>query len=127
MQEQSGLQQLSNDVAPENGPVKRVVLAGAMERVQNERHQAENIKVRGFWGGPAAEQNVKADAEINKGNQPQSLVHGIVGRDWNHRRDFYIDALAVEQVCGARIDTRALEVNLFFSIALDGRVFWPVV
>ncbi len=46
MQEQCSLQQLRDNVAPEDNRVKRVELAGAMERVQNERHQAENIKVR---------------------------------------------------------------------------------
>ena len=127
VQEQCRLQQLSDDVAPVDNRVKRIELAGVMERVQNERHEAENIKMRGFRRGPAAEENVKTDAQVDQCDQAQSLLHGIVRRNGNHGCDFYIDALTIQEVRGPRIHTRAIEVPFFFDIVLDGLVFRQAV
>ena len=83
MQEQRRLQHPGDDVAPVDRPVEVVQLAGVLERIRDERDQAENVEMRGAWRRPAAQQNVNTDAQINQGNQPQRIVQGAVGRNQN--------------------------------------------
>ena len=45
MQQQRRRQQPRHDIRPINFLIERVQLAAVMERIQNERHQAENIKM----------------------------------------------------------------------------------
>ncbi len=54
VQKQCRLQDPGNDVAPVNRPVKVVQFAGVLERIRNERNQAEDVKMRRTRGGPSA-------------------------------------------------------------------------
>ena len=63
--------------------IKPVQFSGVMERVGNERNQAENIKVSRARRGPASQQNVQPDAKIDKTDQAQPVVLRAVGRNWN--------------------------------------------
>src|SRR4029077_1963217 len=127
MQEQSRLQHTCGNVAPEDGPVKGVQLAGVMKRVKNERHQAENIKVGGFGRGPAAEQNIKSDSQVDQGDQALAYLHGIIGRDRDHRRDFNVHTLTVQQISGTRIYSGAIQKFFQLYNVLDGLFFWLAV
>jgi hypothetical protein len=73
------LQGLGNDLAPVNRPVEGIEFTRVVERVQNKRSQAEDIKVRGPRSCPAAEQHIKSNRKVNQRNQPQSLVKAAVG------------------------------------------------
>ncbi len=84
MQKQGRLQDSGGDVAPINGPVEVVQLAGVLEGIGNERYQAENIEVGGSRRSPAAQQHVKPDAKVNKRNQAQPVVKGMIRGDQNH-------------------------------------------
>ena len=86
MQEQRRLQQPCHHVRPVDDPVKVVELAGVVERVENERHQAEDVEVSTLGRGPASQQDVEADAEVDQRNQPQSDVERPVGGRQNQRR-----------------------------------------
>ena len=92
MQEQRRLQQPGDHVRPVDDPVKVVQLAGVVERVKDERDQAENVEVRALGRGPASQQNVDADAEVDQRDQPQAGVERAVGRRQN-QRSFYRNAL----------------------------------
>ncbi len=74
MQKQSRLQQPRHHIAPVDRPVKFVQLSAELEGVENERNQAENVEVGRTGRRPAAQQDVKPDAEIDQGNEPQPVV-----------------------------------------------------
>ncbi len=59
-------------------------LAGGAEAVKDKRGQTEDIEMDGLRGGPAPEQHVNADAQIDKSDKPQALVDGSVLRLQNH-------------------------------------------
>ncbi len=54
-------------------------LAGVLEGVEDEGGQAEDEEVGGFGGGPAAEEDVQADAEVDQGDEAEAVVDGAVG------------------------------------------------
>ncbi len=83
MQKQSRLEQSSRDVAPINRRIKSVEFSGVMERVGNERDQAENIKLGRARRGPAPQQNIQPNAKIDKANQAQPVVLRPLGRNRN--------------------------------------------
>ena len=72
MQEQRRLQQPRHDVRPVDDPVKVVELAGVVEGVEDERDQAEDVEVRALGRGPASQQDVQANAEVDQRDQPQT-------------------------------------------------------
>ena len=125
MQKQRRLQHSGGDVAPIDSPVEIVQLAGVLEGVSDERNQAENIKVRGTGSSPAAQQNVKSDAQIDQRNQPQPVVERTLGRNQDdagierHRLPeqrigrFRPDAVAVELALQPRhvLDFLAVDGN----------------
>jgi hypothetical protein len=78
MEEQCRLQYPRDDIAPQDGPVKIVQLAGVLEGIGDERDQTKNVEVRGTGSGPAAEQDVDANAEVNERNQAQPVIQGAV-------------------------------------------------
>jgi hypothetical protein len=82
--EQSWLQQPGDNVAPQNDRVKIVQLVYVFERIRDEGDQAENIEVRGTGSGPAAQQNVYANAQIDQRDQPQPVIEGPIGGDQNY-------------------------------------------
>src|ERR1700730_2466939 len=73
--QQSGLQQQRNDVAPIDGPVKRIQLAAVMEAVEHKRDQAKNVEMNGSRCVPAAKKNKKADEEIEQRRDPQVALN----------------------------------------------------
>ena len=109
MQEQCRLQDPRDDVAPVNDPIEIVQFAGVLERIRDERNQAENVKVRGARRGPAPQQNVHADSQINQGDQPQPNIQRAVGRNQNHAR-IQRHRLPDQRVRGLRPDARMVEL-----------------
>src|SRR5262249_24808405 len=79
VQEKRSLQQLCSHIGPEDNPIEGVQLACVMERVKDERNQAEDIKVGRLGRRPAAEQYIQPDAQIDQGNQSHALMQGVVG------------------------------------------------
>src|SRR4030095_17129944 len=75
MQEQSGLQQPSDNVRPVDRPVEYVEFPCELKRVKDERYQAKNIEVRGFGRGPAAQENIESNAEVNERDQSEADVN----------------------------------------------------
>src|SRR5205807_9563570 len=84
VQEQRGLQHSGGDVAPIDCPVEIVELAGVLEGIGDERDEAKDVEVRGTGGGPAAQQDVEDDAEIDERNQPQPVIERTLGGNENH-------------------------------------------
>ncbi len=80
VQEQRRLQHPGNHVAPVNAPVERVKFSRVVERIEDERDQAENIKMRRTGRRPPAQQNIHADAQVDQRDQPQPIVEGSVRR-----------------------------------------------
>ena len=78
MEKERRLQRLGQHVDPENGPVERVELAGVFQRVERERNQAEEIEVSGARRGPAAEENVDADGQIDQADDALRLRQAAV-------------------------------------------------
>ena len=78
VQEQGRLQDPGNDIAPVNYPIEVIQFAGVLERIGDERNQAENIEVRGSGCGPATQQDVDADAQVNQGNQAQRIIQRAI-------------------------------------------------
>ena len=109
VQEKRWLQQPRDFIGPQDDPVKSVELAGVVKRVENERYQAENVKVRRAHGGPAPQQHIKTDAQVNERDQPQPIVHGALGRSQHH---FHIqrNRAADQRVGGLRPDTGVVEL-----------------
>ena len=87
MQEQSRLQDPGDNVAPVDGPIEVVQLAGVFERIRDERYQAENVKVRRTGCCPAAQQHVNADAQINQSDQPQPIIQRAIR---GNQKDFRV-------------------------------------
>src|SRR6202022_4698627 len=79
MQEQRGLEQPGRNVAPVDGPVKLVQFSAEFEGVENERDQAEHIEVRGTRRRPASQQDIKADAQVDQGDEPKPEVQRALG------------------------------------------------
>src|ERR1700736_5159686 len=74
VQEQRRLQRPCGDVSPVDDPVERVQFRGVFERIKYKRDQTEDVEVRRFRRGPASEQHVDPDAQIDQGNEPQALI-----------------------------------------------------
>ena len=109
MQEQGRLKQFGNDVGPVDRPVEVVQLSRVMEREIDKRAQAKKIKVRGFGGRPAPEQNVETDAEINERNEPQTGVERpVVG--YEDDRNLNRNAVTDQVVLGLGVGADAKEL-----------------
>ena len=74
--------------------------------------------MRGPGRGPAPQQNVESDPEVDERDQTQPVVKGTVGRDQN---DAAIEShrLAYQRVRSLRPDTGAVELALQFGSVLD--------
>ena len=111
MQEQRRLQQPGHCVRPVDDPVEVIQLPGVVKGVEDERHQAENIKVCALGGRPAPQQDVDAYAQVDEGNQAQSDVQRAVrGRQDDRRLKGY--ALTDDGVGGLRPDADVIELAL---------------
>ena len=80
MQEKRRLQRLGQHIAPENGPVERVQVAGVFQREEGEGDQAEQIKVGSAGGGPAAKEHVDAHGQVNESNDTLRLGEAPIPR-----------------------------------------------
>ncbi len=74
MKKERGLESRGCQVSPIDGLVKAIEHAGVLEGVENERHEAEDVEVGGLRGGPAAEQDIDANAEIGERDETESVV-----------------------------------------------------
>src|SRR5207245_10151219 len=68
MQEEYWLQKPSSDVDPIDCPIEIVQLSGVHERIEDKRHQAENVKVSRARRGPAPQENIDSNAEVDEGD-----------------------------------------------------------
>ena len=118
VEKQGWLQNSGGDVAPINDPVEIVQLAGVLERIGNERDDAENVEMRRPGSGPAAQQDVESDAEIDQRNQPQPVVERALGRNQNDA-GIQWDRLPEQGIVGFRPDAGSVELALQSRHILD--------
>ncbi len=121
MQKQRRLQRLSQHIAPENGPVQGVQLAGVLERVEGEGNQAEEVEVSGARGCPAAEENVDADGQVDEADEAQPQRQAAVQRLGDDHR-LQGNAAAGDFVTGLAVNLGAIENALQVGYAHDGSV-----
>src|SRR5258708_3844682 len=118
VQEQRWLQQPRDLIRPEDGPVKSIELAGIVQRVENERYQAENVKMRGTDRRPAPQQYIKPNAQVDEGDQPQPVVHRTFGRNQHHFNNQRTDAADQRAGC-LRPDAGIVELARHRSRSMD--------
>src|SRR5579862_8761715 len=111
MQEQRRLQQPRRDVGPEDDPIEVVQLSGVVERVKDERDQAENVKVRALRRGPAAQQDVNTDTQVHQRNYAQRQKQRAI-RGGEDERSFKGNAVAHQRISRLRPDTHRVELTL---------------
>jgi hypothetical protein len=122
VQEERRLQRFGDDVGPEDGPVQSIELGGVLERVERERDQAEEIKMRRAGRAPAAQQDVKTDDEINKTDQAQTYFKAAIERLGNHfDRRIEGNAVASDAVVNLTVCAGAIKGALQIGNAGDGR------
>ena len=78
VQKERRLERRCGHVAPVNDPVEGVEFAGVTEGVQDERNQAEDVKMDRLGSRPAPEEDVDSDTEIDKRDEPEALIDGTV-------------------------------------------------
>src|SRR5215472_15906980 len=83
MHQQSSLQQQSNHVRPVNRPVKRIQFPAVMERVINERNEAENVKMHRSRSGPAFCKNEEPDEEIQNSEHSEAIPDHVRLAEWS--------------------------------------------
>src|ERR1700694_3026236 len=86
VQKERRLQQPRDLIGPEDTPVESVELTDVVQGVENERYQAENVKMRRTDRRPAPQQYIKPNAQIDERDQPQPIVHGALGRNQHHSK-----------------------------------------
>ena len=79
VEEERGLEEGREDFRPVDDLVEGVEFAGVLEGVEDEGGEAEDVEVGGFGCGPAAEEDVEADAEVDEGDEAEAVVDGTVG------------------------------------------------
>src|SRR5580692_2374610 len=85
MQKQWRQQQTRAEVEPEDSPVKRVELAREVERVKNERCEADKIEMQRMGRPGSFQQNKDADQKINEPDDFEILLMAQVLL-WRWRR-----------------------------------------
>ena len=98
VQEERGLECVCADLAPLDDPVELVELAGGPEGVEDERNEAKDIEVGGMGGGPASQQHIEADAEIDQSDEAETLVDAAVLHVEDDRNIGQADAVAHQGV-----------------------------
>jgi len=81
VQEQGRLECLGDDVAPVDDPVQIVELAGVVEGVQRERYEAEDVEVHRARSGPAAEEDVETDGQVDEADDTGGSPAGCGRRE----------------------------------------------
>src|SRR5258708_2898553 len=109
VQKQRWLQQPGRNVAPVDDPVKLVQFPGELEGVKDERNQAEDVEVCGTRRWPASQQDVKPDAQVDQGNEPQPEVQRALAGNQDDRC-IQRDRLPYQGI--SRLRPRAYPVNL---------------
>src|SRR6202158_153141 len=74
VEEQSRSQQARDNLRPINFPVKRVQLSTEMERPENERDQAKDVKMHGARSVPSADENEQADEQVKQAYDAQVVL-----------------------------------------------------
>src|SRR5207249_12215456 len=85
MQEECWLQKPSSDVDPVDCPIEIDQLSGVLERIEDKRHQAENVKVSRSRRGPPPQENIDSNAEVDEGDSPQPAIQRAIRRNQNYR------------------------------------------
>src|ERR1700761_1562941 len=80
VKEQGGLDGDGCDVAPVNDGVEEVKLCRVLEGVHDEGDEAEDVEMRRFRRSPSPEEHVDAYAQIDEGDEAETLVDGAVRR-----------------------------------------------
>ena len=78
MQEEGRLECLCGHVSPIDEPVEGAWFPCRSEAVENKGSKAEDVEMDGLGGGPAPEQNVDANAQVNEGNEAKTLIDGAI-------------------------------------------------
>ncbi len=78
VEEECRLERISDNLAPVDSLVEGFRPAEVPERVEDERGEAEQIKVGGVGRGPASEEDVEADAEIDQGDEAKPLIDAAI-------------------------------------------------
>ena len=121
MKEERRLQRFGHGVGPEDGPVKPVELAGVLEGVPGEGDQAEEIEVSGAGSAPAAEEDVKADDQVDEADDAQAQRQAAVqrlGDDFDRRIER--NAVAGDGVEHLAVGAGAVECAFKVGEALNG-------
>src|SRR5712671_3590289 len=77
MKQQCRRKQASDDAGPIHLIVEGIELAAVLEGIEDEGNQAENVKMDGSGGVPAAHENEKADEKIQKADEAAIIFDGI--------------------------------------------------
>ena len=79
MQEKRGLQRCGLDVGPVDGEIKSIQFACVLEGIEDEGHQAEDVKVGRLRRGPPSEEDIETDGEIDETDEALELKIGAIG------------------------------------------------
>ncbi len=109
VQEQCRLQHPCNNVAPINNPVKVIEFPGVLKRIRDERDDAKNIEVCRTGRGPAAQQNVQTNSQINQRNEAEREIEGSVSRK---KEDFGVQGNRIPDQRVRRVVPDARRVEL---------------
>jgi hypothetical protein len=90
MEEQRGRQPPGDHVAHVHHLVKRVQFARVVEAAENERHQAEDVKMPGLYRTSSPEVDKQADREIKRANKVLIRVSNAASRLADDDRRFDI-------------------------------------
>ena len=80
-----------------------------------------------FWCGPAPEQNVQANAQINERDKPLTQLERVISRNRDDIAHFNSHALPIKQIRGAGINAAAVKMLFKLDQVLDGLVFRQTV
>ena len=110
MQQQRGGQQPRRNARPVHFQIEGVQFAAVLERVQNKRHQAENIKMHRPGRIPAARKNEQPNEEVKQANNAQVIfdTDGFVWRSGD-QAGLKLFAVAFQFVAELRPLPRAIE------------------
>src|SRR6267154_3182063 len=95
MKQQSRRKQASDDAGPIHLIVEGIELAAVLEGIQDEGNQAENVKMDGARGVPAAHENEESDEKVQKADEAAVILDGIgLFRGGGDDRRFKLAAVA---------------------------------
>src|SRR5258705_12704189 len=77
MKQQCRGKEARDDAGPIHFVVEGIELAAVLEGIQDEGNQAENVKMDGARGVPAAHENEKSDEKIQKADEAAVVSDGI--------------------------------------------------